>query len=475
MDRKTDDFTSESGYAGPSSGGLAISIKDILTTLRQGWRFPLFGCSIGVMLAAAYIVFVPTPYKSNARILVDTSVNRYLQTSRIINEPTLDEAAIASQIYILSSESIVVPVVRLMNLAHDSEFVGQPQTGNAQTIGYINELKKIVKQSIGWNDRADLTNDPNAVLERIAVEAVLSHLSVVREDVANVIDVTFTSEDPDKAAKIANAVADTYIAADLEARLKSTKVVSHWLQDRLLELKAQAMDADRALQNYKIANNLVNTGRGLMSSQQLSDLNTQLTSARIAVAEAKARLDGIRQMAGQAITNTTATDAFTNGAGGNSFALNNSDIVRLRSQYRELAAKATELESTMGPRHFAVVRLRKKMDELRTSIRDQEQLIADSYSNAYRTAKARESELAATVAQVEGEAGTNNRAQVKMRELESSADTLRTLYDSFLQKFEETNTIQTEAIPLQNARIINRAAPPLHKISKKTAAVLGGS
>jgi polysaccharide biosynthesis transport protein len=75
-----------------------------------------------------------------------------------------------------------------------------------------------------------------------------------------------------------------------EAKLKSTKTVSQWLQDRLLELKVQAIDADRALQNYKIANNLIGTGKRLLSSQQLSDLSTQLTNARIAVAEAKARL-----------------------------------------------------------------------------------------------------------------------------------------------------------------------------------------
>jgi polysaccharide biosynthesis transport protein len=301
MDRANDDFSLQSGYTDPSREGFALSNKDILATLRQDWRFPVFGCLIGVMLATTYIVFVPTPYKSTARILLDTSVNRYLQTNKIVGEPISDEREIGSQVYILSSESIVVPVVRSMNLAHDSEFVGPAHAGDAQSLGHINKLIKIVKQSIGWNGDADAAIDPDAVLERTAVGTFLKNLSVSREDVANVIDVTFTSQDPNKAANIANAVADTYIAADLEARLKSTKGVSRWLQDRLLELKGQAIDADRTLQNYKIANNLVNTGNGLLSSEQLSDLNTQLTNARIAVAEAKARLDGIHQTADKGI------------------------------------------------------------------------------------------------------------------------------------------------------------------------------
>jgi succinoglycan biosynthesis transport protein ExoP len=476
----------DSEYAEASSEGLAIGAKDVLATLRQDWPFPVFGCLIGLMLAAAYLVFVPAPYKSTARILLDTSVNRYLQTNKIADEPTLDEVAIASQVYILSSESIIVPVVRSMNLAHDPEFVGPLR--DTQNPGYIDKLKKIVKQSIGWNG-ADATVDPEAVLERTTVETFLKNLSVVRGDVANVIDVTFTSQDPNKAAKIANAVADTYIAADLETRLKSTKTISQWLQSRLLELRVQALDADRALQNYKVTNNLFGADKNLLSSQQLSDLNTQLTNARIAVAEAKARVDSMRQMADVGAGEPTISAAAVMGRqeindarGVNSvnarptnFVANNTDIVNLRSEYRSLAARVAELEPDLGSRHSAVVKLHKKMDELRRTIRDQEQLIADSYSNEYQMAKARESELAATVAQVIGETGTGSQAQVKMRELESSADALRTLYNSLLQKFEEINSIQTETVSSENARIINRATPPLHKISKKTAAVVAGS
>jgi len=389
--------------------------------------------------------------------MLDRSVTRYLQTNKIVDDPTYDEAEIASQVYILSSESIVVPVVRSMNLAHDSEFVGQPNAGGAQILERIKKVRKLIKQFIGWNGRADA--DPNAVLEETAVETFLKRLSVYREDVANVINVTFDSDDPNKAANIANAVADTYIATTLETKMKSTNVVSQWLQARLMELKVQAMDADRALQNYKIDNNLVNTDKGSLNSEQLSNLNTQLTNARIALTEAKARLDGINQMSGEGIMGTAATDALT----------------KLRSEYRDVAARASELGVSVGPAHTVVIKLHTKMDELRKSIRDEEQRVADSYANEYQIAKTRESELAATMAQLVGEAGTSSQAQVKMRELESSADTLRNLYNSFLQKFKEINTIQTETIPVQNARILTRAAPPQHKSSKKAAAVLAGS
>ena len=235
-------------YSDGSSAHPAMGIATILATLRQEWRLPVFGCLICLILAVSYLLSAPTLYKSTARILVDRSINRYLQTNKIVDEPIFDDAEIGSQVHIVSSESIVVPVVRSMNLAHDSEFVSLPNPSGARS--YITELIRIVKQSIGWNDDANATIDPNAIRERTAVEAFIKRLTVVREDVANVINVTFESEDPIKAARIANAVADTYLATSLEAKSRSTKIANQWLQDRLMKLRVQTVDADRALQPF---------------------------------------------------------------------------------------------------------------------------------------------------------------------------------------------------------------------------------
>src|SRR5215467_11156101 len=114
-------------------------------------------------------------------------------------------------------------------------------------------------------------------------------------------------------------------------------------------------------------------------------------------------------------------------------------------------------------------KLGERMDVLSRAIRDEEQRITDSYATEYQIAKARSTELAASVAEL---AGTSSQAQVTMRELESSADALRNLYNNFLQKFQEINTVQTQTIPVRDARILTRAAPPLHKSSKKSKFVL---
>ena len=74
-----------------------------------------------------------------------------------------------------------------------------------------------------------------------------------------------------------------------------------------------------------------------------------------------------------------------------------------------------------------------------------------------------------------GEASTTSEAQVTLRELESSAEALRNLYNGALQKFNEISKVQPQTIAVQDARIITRAAPSLHTDSKKPLAALGGS
>jgi succinoglycan biosynthesis transport protein ExoP len=479
MDPSNNDFPLQDSYA--PSAVPAIDVRATLWTLRREWWFPVFGCLIGLTLAIFYIVSTPTPYKSSARILLDRSMNRYLESHKIIDEPTFDEQAIGSQVYLLSSDSVVVPVVRSMNLARDVEFVGEPNTRSTQRFWSISKLKTIVKRSIGWNDDAKAIIDPDAVLERTAVDAVIRRLSVSRGDVSNVIDVTFESQDPNKAARMANAIADTYIATTLESKYNSTQIVGQWLRDRLAELKTQVTDGDRALQDYKIAHNLVTTGKGgLLSSEQLANLSTQLTKARIEVVEAKARLDRIQQLSTRE-TGVLTTPIYPK-KDMEDFEFkyaSNSDLVKLRSQYRELAAQLTEIESRyrtdVGPGHSDAIKLREQMAGLRALIREEQQRIVDSYASELQVAKERESGIIASMAQSVGEAEKSSPALVTMRELESSAATLRDLYDSFLQKVKELNIIQTQTIPIQSASIITRAVPPLHKSARKAAAVLAGS
>lgn len=465
----TSQYNYQDTYPVPGAGGSLEGVAQILATLRRAWRLPVLGALIGLTIAVCYVALAPTLYKSTARIILDTSMGRYLQASKIADAPFFDDAQMASQIYILSSESIILPVIQSLGLANDSEFVGSPISTHPSTWQSVKNEVKRFKGLLSWGDDPPSIT-PHDAMEQKALESFLQRLSVYREDVPNVITISFSSQDANKAAEIANAIADTYITSTVENKLKSSQLLGQWLQDRVTNLKAQSGAADRALQDYITDNGLVNTNKGSLSSEQLSDLNAQLANARIATAQAKARLDGINQLPSE-------TKRASGGGGSNTdpkanVALNNADIAKLRSELRDVTARETALEFDLGRNHAAVVKLRKQMDQLRASIRDQEQLIADTYANDYAMAKTKENELASAVAKLIGEARADNQTQAKLRELESSAETVRALYNSALQKYKEL--LQTESLPTDSARIITKAVAPLYKNNKKSLAILAG-
>src|SRR6185436_1949422 len=115
-----------------------------------------------------------------------------------------------------------------------------------------------------------------------------------------VLDLSYTSFSPGTAAAVANAIGEAEILDQLESKYQATRRASTWLQDRVAELRVQAIAADRAVLEFKEQKNIISMGGGsgsgdrLLSDQQMADANAQLASARTSIAEAKARLDRIQ-------------------------------------------------------------------------------------------------------------------------------------------------------------------------------------
>jgi succinoglycan biosynthesis transport protein ExoP len=402
--------------------------------LRRGWLFPFFGLLLGLVAGLAYLIVVPPTYTSSARILLERSVSRFLQSNNIADEPTLDDSDIASQLYVLSSDSIVLPIVRSMGLAHDPEFVGRPRQEEDSAPSLADCMKapsiscafanakwgakslvREAKQLIGLKSGVPI--DPEAASERLAVDKLLTRLTIVREDVPSVIDVNVSSQDPKKAADIANAIADTYVASIADRKLKSNKMISRLLEERLVDLKKQYLDADRALQEFRTAHNFSNP----IPDNQL--------------------------------------------------------ISTLRSQYVSLAAKASQIEDVVGPTHSAVIKLRKQMDELDAAIRSEEQRIA---SSADQHSPSPNEQFADTGTSDQGMPNSDSSAtmapldsqsHVKLRQLEASATTLRSLYNTAQRQFSEVSQVRPDT---QDAHIITRATPPLEMSSKKRLVIFAG-
>ncbi|MFL5238734.1 MAG: AAA family ATPase [Rhizomicrobium sp.] len=430
-------------------GGTVLSFDRVGDVLRRQW--PLIAAAVGasLVLVVVYLVLAKPMYTANARIMMDTRQTQVLDKDSGTNSALIDPGFVDSQVEIINSDDLILSVVRRLHLTDDPEF-------NGSNPGLLSAITGKLTGPFGRGEPPSQER-----LERAVVESIQGNLRVERLLTTYVLSLSYRAHSPDEAAKIANAVADAYLVGALEAKYQSTKRATEWLQQRSVELSEQATASDRAVQSFKAEHNIVGTSRGLMSEQQLSDLNTQLVQARGATAEAKARLDRIGAISDQDLAQPTVTDA-----------LNNAVITRLRAQYLDLAAQYADWSRRYGKTHLAAVNLANKMDELRKNIADELHRIGDAYRSDYEIAKTREASLEKSMKELVAQAGHTGQAEVKLRDLESAADTYRNLYNNFLEKLQSAT--QNQSFPLSEARLISTATKPDRKSSPRTVLALVG-
>jgi uncharacterized protein involved in exopolysaccharide biosynthesis len=84
---------------------------------------------------------------------------------------------------------------------------------------------------------------------RAAMEKFTRALTVTRIGPSYLANIVFSSVDPDKAARIANEIADAYIEDQLSARALSAERANSWMQKRIADLRQQADSAMQAADN----------------------------------------------------------------------------------------------------------------------------------------------------------------------------------------------------------------------------------
>lgn len=440
------------GSAGDPSAGhgdrqaSGLDLAGLWRVARRQWPLIVGVTALVIGLGAAYYVTAQRSFTASAVIMIDTRKNQALpNNTQVVGDQAMDASGIESQVEILKSESVALAVIR------DLKLVGSPIFSSSSMLGTV----------LGFIAGGGGDGDSQFAAERRTAEVFARNLQVKRVGLTYAITVSFTSISPESSAEIANAIADAYMVNELESRYQATKRASRWLQDRIQELRQQASAADSSVQQFRADNNIVDTGRGLMSEQQLGDVNSQLVTARASTAEAKAKLDRIRDVMKGEIPDASVTDA-----------LKNDVITRLRAQLLDISAKEADWSARFGIGHAAAVNLRNQMREIRRSIQSELQRIAETYQSDYEIARARETSLQESLGKLVSEAGSSGQAQVKLRDLESSAQTSRNLYDSFLQRFMEATQQQT--FPISDARVITAATPPLKKSAPRGMLIFGG-
>ena len=172
-----------------------------------------------------------------------------------------------------------------------------------------------------------------------ALEALTRHINVKKTDRTFIVDIDVWSYEPAKAAMLANAISNAYLAESKQSQAAAARRATSDLSGRLKELQERLRNAENALAVYKAQNNFVGTQDTLISDQQLSASNQRLAAARALTLDAQAKYDQIEA------SRTASTDA-----GAIPEALQSPTIANLRAQYADARKRQAELQSELGPR-----------------------------------------------------------------------------------------------------------------------------
>ena len=444
----------------PASSSAKLAIEHASTTelyaamiafVRRQFPTILIVTLSTLALGAVYLFTTPSRYTATALLLIEShKVQLFQQQSPMGVDLPIDSSEVDSQVEVLKGENIALSVIKDLHLIDDPEFMDPSGSLFGKLIGGIRELFS----------RGEPISE--FLSTRRAVEQLEDHLTVKRINLTYVIEIDFESVSPDRAAQIANAIAEAYVIDSLEAKYQSSRRAASWLQDRLKELRDQASAADRAVVNFKSQNNIVDTGGKLLNEQQLAEINSSLVLAQAQTAESLAKLERVNQILqaethGAKVEDTaTVTDS-----------LHDDVITRLRSQYLDLAARELDWSTRYGQDHLAVVNLRNQMAEIRHSIDDELHRIAQTYKSDYDISKAREDSIQKSLNGIIADSNSTNQAQITLRDLQATSESYRALADNFLQAYMQS--VQQQSFPITQSRLITSASTPQHRSHPKTS------
>jgi succinoglycan biosynthesis transport protein ExoP len=285
---------------------------------------------------------------------------------------------------------------------------------------------------------------------------------VTRVGLSYVIEIEFTSEDPVRAAAIANELATAYITQQQRSKLEMAEHAGKWLEGRIAELRDQATNSDRAVQNFRAENNIINAGDQLITDQQVQELSKQRILAEANVAEARARYERIKAVNASQNTDAAVTDA-----------LDNALIVRLQERYLDLMRQQSDLAARYGQGHRTVVALDREFSQNRKDMSLALRRLEETYKSEYEIASTRLAQLQEGLEKLLGTSVKSLQAQVQLRELQSTSNSYSSLYNSFLERY--IQTVQQQSFPVTEAKVITPAAKPLKASGPGSLILLGGA
>src|SRR6202041_553019 len=413
-----------------------LDLSALGTTLwRKRWKILRPTILVGLVTLLAVQVITPR-YQSESRVIVEGRDNIFLRPEAdkdLMDRNAVDPETVTSQAQLLLSRDLAKDVIAKLKLNELPEF--------DSTLGGVSPLKAVL------GILGIIKNPANMTPEERVLEAYYDRLTVFPVEKSRVIVIDFLSEDPELAARVANAIAEGYLELQRQVKQEQAQTAGQVLSGQIDTLRKKVVEAESKVEAYRAKSGLlVGNNNPTLSAQQLGDMNAQLAASRAQKTDAEAKARLIRDMlkSGQPLQSSDV--------------LKSELLRRLSEQRVTLRAQLAEQSSTLLDNHPRIKELKAQLADLDRQIRDEASKLSRSLDNDARIAGGRVENLNANLDQLKKLASSANGQDVQLRALEREAKAQRDLLESYLAKYREAPTRENiEAAPA-DGRIISPAS-----------------
>ena len=282
---------------------------------------------------------------------------------------------------------------------------------------------------------------------------ISSGISVSPVKNSKIVNLSFSSTNPEFAALVANTVAKAYIEEILEMRMSSSKYSIEWMTKKADEEKAKVQQSEQALQDYIKANDIVTVqDKMAITPEKLSEFNTQLIRAETKRKE----LEGLYHK----VSNINLRDAET-------IPTISSDptIQSIRAQILRAEQNVEEYSKKFGRKHPAMIKAEEDLKILEQKRNQEIKRAIASIKNEYELARTQENVLRQTLAGTKAEVLKMSEKFVQYGVLTREVETNRQLYDALIKKMKEESV--TEQVQTVNVWVVEKAEKPSSPIKPR--------
>jgi len=417
--------------------GLGLAQVPRLLRRSLGW---IVGPTLVVALGATVFVNVVSPrYTGEAKLLLESRDPAFARTAQERGDQLapIDEQAVASQVQVVMSRDLAREAIRRLKLVGNPEF--DPGAGS---IGPVQRL--LMMLGIG-------ANPLDRPAEDRVLDAYFEHLLVYPAGKSRILTIEFRAKDAALAAEAANTIAKLYIASLEADKVDTARYASTWLGGNIDGLRKRVAEAEAKVEAFRAKNGLVGSfgaaGRPL-TAQQLSELSSQLSAARILKADLTGKVKAIK-------------DLIKDGRAFEIPDVANNEVIRRIVDNRIAVRAQLALESrTLLPAHPRIKELHAQLEDLDAQIKASAERIVRTMENDAKIADARVESLQAAVDGQQEVVVRGNSSEIQLRALEREAKAQREQLESYLSRYREAAARDGEAATPADARIVSRAVTP---------------